>query len=121
VDLFAEWTDDYQTSAGKKAITAGEVVFDCYYCQGPLQLVVSPLSLAAPLNGPTEYRVARRKRSRCDAWLRSQHPGETLSQVIERAEWHHQGKWAFDGYNWEEGDVHRHGADAPLSPDEGTP
>jgi hypothetical protein len=37
IDLFAEWTEEYQTSAGKQALLAGAVVFDCYYCQMPLQ------------------------------------------------------------------------------------
>jgi hypothetical protein len=36
IDLFAEWTDEYQTRAGKDAILAGDIVFDCYYCQMPL-------------------------------------------------------------------------------------
>jgi hypothetical protein len=108
LDLFAEWTDEYQTAEGKKAIMAGDVVFDCYYCQGPLQLVL-PLALILPQKGPGEYRVAKRRWSRCRDWLQAQHPGENLSQIVERANWHFAGQWAFDGYNWQEGTTHRHG------------
>ena len=114
IDLFAEWTDAYQTSAGKQAILAGAVVFDCYYCQMPLQLQL-PLALVLPQKGTHEFQVAKRRKARCEDWLRSQHPGQSLSQVIAAASWKHAGKWAFDGYNWEEGQVHRHGQDAPPS------
>src|SRR5260370_30738104 len=93
VDLFAEWTDEYQTKEGKQAILAGEVVFDCYYCQQPLQLVL-PLALVLPRKGPGEYAIAVRRNSRCENWLRSQHPGLSLSQLVEAANWHHEGKWA---------------------------
>src|SRR5579859_1342784 len=86
VDLFAEWTAEYQTPEGKRAILAGDVVFDCYYCQGHLQLVL-PLAIVPPQKEPGKYRVAKRSRSRCADWLRSQHPGETLSQVVEKAGW----------------------------------
>jgi hypothetical protein len=112
IDLFAEWTEEYQTPEGKRAICAGEIVFDCYYCGGPLQLTL-PLALISPAKGPEEYRMAKRQRSRCDDWLRSQHPGESLSQVVEKAGWQFRGKWAFDGYNWKEGAAHRHGKDTP--------
>jgi hypothetical protein len=27
------------------------------------------------------------------------------------AGWQHRGEWAFDGYNWKEGDIHQHGQD----------
>src|SRR5579871_1346341 len=101
VDLFAEWTDIYQTPEGKKAILTGAVVFDCYFCQQPLQLIL-PLALIAPLKEPGEYQIVRRRKSRCHAWLQAQHPGETLSQVVEKAGWQSEGRWAFDGYNWEE-------------------
>jgi hypothetical protein len=84
VDLFAEWTDEYQTSDGKKAIMAGVVVFDCYYCEGPLQLVL-PLAVVMPRKPPGDHHVAKRKKSRCEEWLRNQHPGETLSEVVENA------------------------------------
>jgi hypothetical protein len=107
VDLFAEWTDAYQTPEGKKAIMAGDVVFDCYYCQGPLQLVL-PLAIVDPQK--PSCKLAKRKKSRCEEWLKTQHPGESLSNVVERAGWKFNGQWAFDGYNWEEGQVHRHGA-----------
>jgi hypothetical protein len=120
IDLFAEWTDEYQTAAGKRAIMAGDVVFDCYYCHGPLQLVL-PLALVAPQKAPPALTVARRKRSRCEDWLRSQHPGQSLSRVVEMAGWQYGGRWAFDGYNWEEGQVHRHGQDAPPPAAGGTP
>ena len=112
VDVFAEWTEEYQTKDGKRAILASEVVFDCYYCQQPLQLVL-PLALILPQKGSDEDRIAKRKKSRCEDWLRSQHPGQTLSQVVETANWQHEGKWAFDGYNWLEGEVHQHGKDVP--------
>jgi hypothetical protein len=115
IDLFAEWTDEYQTPDGKQAILRGEIVFDCYYCQRAIQLQL-PLALILPDRGPTEYRVAKRRKSRCEEWLRSQHPGQTLSQVVEAADWSHGGKWAFDGYNWAEGEVHRHGQDRPPAP-----
>jgi hypothetical protein len=112
IDLFAEWTEEYQTPEGKRAILAGETVFDCYYCAGPLQLSL-PLALVAPAKGSDEYRIAKRQRSRCDAWLRSQHPGESLSQIVENAGWQFQGRCAFDGYNWKEGTAHQHGQDTP--------
>ena len=115
IDLFAEWTEDYQTTAGKQAILRGDIVFDCYYCQGPLQLVL-PLGLTFPQKAPTDYRIAKRAKSRCEEWLRSQHPGQTLSQVVEAANWQYGGKWAFDGYNWGEGEVHHHGRDSPPAP-----
>jgi hypothetical protein len=120
IDLFAEWTDAYQTADGKRTILAGEVVFDCYYCQGPLQLTL-PLALVLPQKGPDGYRVAKRKNSRCEDWLRSQHPGEALSKVVESAGWQYGGKWAFDGYNWEEGETHRHRTDAPPTSQGGNP
>jgi hypothetical protein len=110
VDVFAEWTDEYQTKEGKQAILAGDIVFDCYYCQSPLQLGL-PLSLCAPKKG--QYALAKRRKSRCEEWLRSQHPGQSLSQIVEAANWQHGGKWAFDGYNWAEGHVHHHGLDKP--------
>src|SRR5437868_10595304 len=47
IDVFAEWTDDYQTKQGKQAILAGDIVFDCYYCGGPLQVIL-PLALILP-------------------------------------------------------------------------
>jgi hypothetical protein len=115
VDVFAKWTDDYQTKQGKQAILAGDVVFDCYYCQQPLQLVL-PLALVPPRRGPNAYRVAKRKKSRCEDGVGSQHPGETLSQIVEKAGWQHGGRWAFDGYNWGEGGVHHHGQDTPPQP-----
>jgi hypothetical protein len=115
VDLFAEWTDAYQTAEGKKAILAGDVVFDCYYCQQPLQLIL-PLAIIEPQKPPGQYQVAKRTKSRCAAWLRSQHPGERLSRIVENAGWKFEDHWAFDGYNWKEGEVHRHGHDdAPAS------
>ncbi len=112
IDVFAEWTDDYQAPDGKKAILEGEIVFDCYYCQGPVQLTL-PLTLVAPRKTPDEFRVAKRKKSRCEEWLKSQHPGWTLSRVVEAAGWSYEGKWAFDDYNWGEGVTHRHGQDQP--------
>jgi hypothetical protein len=112
IDLFAEWTDEYQTPEGKQAILAGAVVFDCYYCEGPLQLTL-PLAIMVPSKDPASYRLAKRSRSRCEDWLRSQHPGDTLSQVVESANWKFAGKWAFEGYNWKEGELHRHGQDHP--------
>jgi hypothetical protein len=112
VDLFAEWTDEYQTKEGKKAILAGDAVFDCYYCQGLLQLIL-PLAVILPQKKSGEYRVAKRVKSRCEDWLRSQHPGESLSQVVEKANWRFQDRWAFDGYNWQEGTIHHHGQDSP--------
>jgi hypothetical protein len=116
IDLFAEWTDAYQTKEGKQAILAGDVVFDCYYCQKPLQLVL-PLALVLPHKAPEEYRIARRNKSRCEDWLRSQHPGQTLSEVVEAAGWQREGRWAFDGYNWAEGEIHHHGQDVtPTTP-----
>jgi hypothetical protein len=115
IDLFAEWTDEYQTKEGKQAILAGEIVFDCYYCQRQLQLIL-PLALILPQRIPAEYVIAIRSKSRCSDWLRSQHPGLSLSQVIEAANWHHEGKWAFHGYNWKEGEVHLHGQDRPPIP-----
>src|SRR5437773_161137 len=66
IDLFAEWTDDYQTQEGKRAILDGRVVFDCYYCQGPLQLAL-PLALQAPVYDVGQYRVTRRRQVRCAA------------------------------------------------------
>jgi len=116
VDLFAEWTDEYQTAAGKQAILAGDMVFDCYYCQQAFQLVL-PLAVILPQRSATAYRVAKRSKARCDAWLLSQHPGYSLSQVVEMAGWQHGVQWAFDGYNWKEGDWHIHGQDsAPILP-----
>ena len=115
IDLFAEWTEEYQTREGKQNICEGRIVFDCYYCEGPLQLVL-PLAIILPEKPPEEYKMAKRKRALCEEWLRSQHPGQTLSQVVEAADWHYQGKWAFHGYNWAEGEVHRHGRDAPPLP-----
>ena len=112
IDLFAEWTPEYETGSGKRAILAGDVVFDCYYCEGPIQLVL-PLALISPQN--SGYRLAKRRMSKCEDWLRSQHPGYSLSQVVEMAAWQHAGKWAFDGYNWKEGMVHHHGQDLPPS------
>jgi hypothetical protein len=112
IDLFAEWTEEYQTVEGKKAILAGGIVFDCYYCQRPLQLHL-PLALTVPQKQPDEYAIAKRQKRRCEEWLRTQHPGQSLSQVVEAADWKHKGRWAFDGYNWAEGDVHHHGQDAP--------
>ena len=47
IDLFAEWTDEYQTPGGKRAILAGDVVFDCYCCHGLLRLVL-PLAIVGP-------------------------------------------------------------------------
>lgn len=114
IDLFAEWTDEYQTPAGKKDMLAGIIVFDCYYCEKVTQLVL-PLALILPQNDPAQYRIAKRKKSRCEDWLRSQHPGESLSDVVEKAGWQHNGQWAFDGYHWQEGEVHRHGQDSPPS------
>jgi hypothetical protein len=112
VDVFAEWTDAYQTQQGKQAILAGDIVFDCYYCEAPLQLVL-PLALVLPQKGPGQYAVAKRKKLRCEDWLRSQHPGQSLSQVVEAAGWQDNGKWAFDEYNWADGEVHHHGQDTP--------
>jgi hypothetical protein len=115
VDLFAEWTEAYQTAEGKRVILAGDVVFDCYYCQGPLQLVL-PLAVVLPQKQPGQYKVAKREQVRCEEWLRNQHPGQTLSQVVESAGWKFGDQWAFHGYNWKEGSVHHHGADHPPSP-----
>src|SRR5262245_12112707 len=56
IDLF-EWTEEYQTPAGKRGILAGDVVFDCSFCEGPLQLVL-PLALVAPVKPASTYRVA---------------------------------------------------------------
>jgi hypothetical protein len=47
IDPFAEWTDEYQTSTGKNEILSGVTVFDCYYCQMPLQLQL-PSRLCCP-------------------------------------------------------------------------
>src|SRR5262249_23018942 len=52
-----EWTEEYQTPAGKRGILAGDVVFDCSFCEGPLQLVL-PLALVAPVKPASTYRVA---------------------------------------------------------------
>ena len=112
VDLFAEWTEEYQTADGKRAIMAGDIVFDCYYCQRPLQLVL-PLELIHPRKPAGQYQIAKRRKSRCEDWLRLQHPGESLSQVVEKAGWKSEDAWAFDGYNWQEGGIHRHGLDQP--------
>ena len=103
---------EYQTAVGKKAIVAGEIVFDCYYCAQPLQLTL-PLALVAPEKSPQQYQLAKRKKSRCEVWLRTQHPGASLSDVVEIANWQFEGEWAFDGYNWEEGEIHIHGQDNP--------
>ncbi len=119
IDLSAEWTDEYQSPAGKQAILAGEFVFDCYYCRQPLQLVL-PLALVRPRKKPDEYQVAVRSRARCESWLLSQHPGQSLTQVIEAAGWQHYGQWAFDGYCWVEGAVHQHGQDSPPTSQKGT-
>src|SRR5438105_3325682 len=59
IDLFAEWTDDYQTAVGKQDILAGEIVFDCTFCEGPVQLVL-PLALVLPRKLVGDYRVAKR-------------------------------------------------------------
>jgi hypothetical protein len=112
IDVFAEWTDEYQTATGKQAILRGEIVFDCYYCQQPMQLRL-PLALGLPDKGPADYHIATRRKARCEEWLRSQHPGQSLSQVVEAADWQFVGRWAFDGYNWAEGATHRHGQDSP--------
>jgi hypothetical protein len=114
VDLFEEWTDEYQSAAGKQAIQAGDIVFDCYCCGGRLQLVL-PLALIVPQKQSGVYRLAIRSQARCHDWLASQHPGCSLSQVIAMAGWQHGGTWAFDGYNWKGGAVHRHGQDAVPS------
>jgi hypothetical protein len=111
-DLFAEWTDEWQDPAGKPAILAGAVVFDCPYCQGPLQLVL-PLAIRSPLQPGGSYRVAKRTRKRCEDWLTAQHPGRSLSEVIEAYGMDHNGAWAFDGYRWGDGGAHRHGHDTP--------
>jgi hypothetical protein len=116
IDLFAEWTDEYQTPEGKQAIVAGAIVFDCPYCQGPLQLRL-PLAVTLPEKGPGEYRVAKRRKARCQEWLMTQHPGKALSEIVESVGWCYQGKWAFDAYNWAEGETHHHGQDdAPGGP-----
>lgn len=112
IDLFAEWTDAYQTAAGKQLILAGDIVFDCYSCGKPLQLVL-PLALVLPRKRPDEYKTAVRRKARCEAWLTSQHPGQSLSQVVEAAGWQHNSRWAFDGYVWAEGETRRHGQDVP--------
>jgi hypothetical protein len=67
IDLFAEWTEEYQTAEGKRAILAGSIVFDCYYCQQPMQLVL-PLALIPPGKEPLQYRIAKRDRARCQQW-----------------------------------------------------
>jgi hypothetical protein len=115
IDLFAEWTDEYQTPAGKQGILAGDIVFDCYYCEGPLQLVL-PLAIVLPRKSAGAYQVAKRGKARCEAWLRAQHPGLSLSQVVEMAAWQFGDRWAFDGYNWREGDVHHHRQDTAPAP-----
>jgi hypothetical protein len=112
IDLFAEWTDEYQSAQGKQAILAGDIVFDCYFCEGPIQLTL-PLALVPPQKASDQYRLAKRKQSRCRAWLQLQHPGQSLSQIIEAANWQYGAEWAFDGYNWAEGTIHRHGQDSP--------
>jgi hypothetical protein len=89
---------------------AGDVVFDCSYCQGPLELVL-PLAVQLPHRGMGQYRVAKRKKHRCEEWLRSQHPGQSLSQVMEAMGMDFNEKWAFEGYNWGDGDIHIHGQD----------
>jgi len=99
VDLFAEWTDEYQTPAGKQDILAGDVVFDCYFCGGSLQLVL-PLAIVKPSKAASAYRIAKRSKARCEAWLRAQHPGSSLSEIVEMAAWQHGQRWAFDGYNF---------------------
>src|SRR5262245_48856888 len=96
--LFAEWTAEYQTPAGKQAIMAGEVVFDCYFCGQPFQLVL-PLDIILPRKPSGASRVARRQKFRCQEWLRSQHPGEALSDVVAKLGLDYSGRWAFDGYN----------------------
>src|SRR5207253_9215088 len=92
-----------------------KIVFDCYYCQGPLQLRL-PLALTLPQKAAGDFRVAKRKKTRCEEWLRTQHPGQSLSDVVEAANWKDAGKWAFDGYNWAEGNMHAHRQDAPPTP-----
>lgn len=109
VDLFAEWTDEYESQEGKQRILAGDVVFDCYFCQQPIQLCL-PLDLMAPAKKIGDYRIAKRSRRKCDEWLQGQHPDQTLSQFVENADLQYQGRWAFDGYNWKEGETHRHAA-----------
>src|SRR5260370_6134805 len=81
IDLFAEWTDEYQAKEGKRAILAGEIVFDCYYCQGLLRLIL-PLALILPHKGPDAYHVAQRQRSRTEESIRNAHPRVSLSGVI---------------------------------------
>lgn len=73
LDLFAEWTDDYETEEGKRAILAGDIVFDCYFCQQPMQLCL-PLDLIVPEKQPGQYRVAKRRKTKCEEWLARQHP-----------------------------------------------
>src|SRR5439155_5587624 len=109
-----------QAVAGKQAILAGDIVFDCYYCEQPMQLTL-PLALIAPRKAPSAHRIAKRSRQRCEAWLTSQHPGYSLSQVVQMAGWHDGRKWAFDGYNWKEGDIHHHGQDAAPTAGGGNP
>jgi len=115
IDVFAEWTDEYQTRQGKQAILAGDTVFDCYYCEGPLQLQL-PLALTLPQREVGNFHVAKRKKVRCEEWLRTQHPGQSLPDVVEAANWKHAGKWACDGYNWAEGSVHVHRQDVAPTP-----
>jgi len=115
IDLFAEWTEEYQTAAGKRDILVGDVVFDCYFCEGPFQLVL-PLAIVLPMQPANAYRVAKRSKGRCEAWLRAQHPGASLSEVVEMAGWQFGPRWAFDGYNWREGDVHHHRQDTAPTP-----
>ena len=115
IDVFAEWTDEYQTRQGKQAILAGDTVFDCYYCEGHLQLLL-PLALTLPQREVANFHVAKRKKVRCEEWLRTQHPGQSLSDVVEAANWKHAGKWACDGYNWAEGRVHVHRQDVAPTP-----
>jgi hypothetical protein len=118
IDLFAEWTEEYQTPEGKQAIIQGKILFDCYYCQQAIELQL-PLSLTQPVRPAGDYRVAKRSKSRCEQWLRSQHPGQSLAQVVEAANWIYKGQWAFDGYNWAEGPAHSHQQDTPPPLQEG--
>jgi hypothetical protein len=115
IDLFAEWTEEYQTPAGKRDILAGDVIFDCYFCEGLLQLVL-PLAIVAPVKPASAYRVAKRAKARCEAWLRAQHPGVSLSEVVEMAGCQFGQRWAFDGYNWREGSAHHHRQDTAPAP-----
>ena len=115
IDLFAEWTDEYQTAVGKQEILAGTIVFDCYFCEGPIQLVL-PLAIVMPMKSADAYRIAKRSKTRCEAWLRAQHSGKSFSDIVEMAGWQQGQQWAFDGYNWLEGDAHHHRQDTAPAP-----